>query len=310
MRQNKHPSLNVHRLQIFRTIFETSSINAAAKRLRMAQPTVSRHLAILEDEVDFSLFSRLPGRIEPTWEANRLYAETSGLSERLTYVQQSIDMIRAGEGEPLRIMAAASTCFELIPQALALWQKQVPRTEATLDSGRAVDQIRAIRAGEIDIGIAGSLEPLPGLRVTPMHRNKLVAAMPHTHLLAGKTEITLADFARHPCVLPSPAAPIGGMVLATFEQAGIRPMRLMTSFTPSFAIGLARSLDCVAITDEIVFRALRNDDIVSRPIIGIPEIELTCIEREGEPQRRTVEAFKVALLASLREMFPEPKHSV
>lgn len=298
--RKKRGGLNVQRLRIFRTIVETGSINGAAKRLGMAQPTVSRHLAVLEDELGFSLFTRDPGRIEPTWEANRLYVESAGLAERLTYVEQSIETIRSGEGEPLRIMAAASMCFDVLPKALALWHKSVPRTQATLDSGRAAEQIRAIRAGEIDIGVAGSLGTIPGLRITPMHHSRLVAVMPRDHFLAVRERITLADFARHPCVLPSPNAPIGGMVLKAFASAGIHPARLMTSFTPSFAIGLARALECVAISDELVFDALAREDIITRPIEGLPEIELVCIERERDPQRRVVEVFKESLQAVLR----------
>ncbi|MBN9677540.1 LysR family transcriptional regulator [Salipiger bermudensis] len=303
----KHPSragLNVQRLQIFRTIMEVGSISAAAKRLRMAQPTVSRHLAVLEDEVGFRLFTREPGRIDPTWEANRLYAETAGLAERLSYVEQTISTIRAGGGEPLRIMAASSMCFELLPKALARWQREIPMTEATLDSGRAVDQIRAIRAGEIDIGVAGSLGALPGLRVTPMYKSGLVAVMPRDHLLAQCDHVSLEDFARHPCVLPSGSAPIGATVLKTFDAAGISPLRVMTSFTPSFGIGLAKALDCIAITDELVFKALADDTIVARDIAGLPHVELVCLERQDTPQRRVIEAFKEALQETLQELFP------
>ncbi len=297
--------LNIHRLQIFRTIMETGSISAAAKRLRMAQPTVSRHLAVLEDELGFTLFTREPGRIDPTWEANRLYAESAGLAERLSYVEQSIATILAGEAEPLRIMAAPSMCFDLLPRTLARWRNEVPMTEATLDSGRAVEQIRAIRAGEIDIGVAGALGALPGLKVTPMHRNRLVAVMPQDHPLTARDKVALEDFADHSCILPSPSAPIGGMILKAFEDAGIRPARVMTSFTPSFSVGLARALDCVAITDELVFQALGTDNIVMRNVLGLPDIELVCLEQENNPQRRVVEVFKESLRLTLQDLFPE-----
>ncbi len=287
--------LNFQRIKIFRVIYEVGSIRQAARRLGLSQPTVSRHIAVLEDELGFALFAREKGRTEPTWEAQRFYSETTGLIEGMERVENNVEAIRVGEGEALRIMSATSVAFELLPKALEIWRRKVPRTEVTVDSGRAIEQIRAIRSGIIDVGLAGSVQPQAGLRITTLQEEKLVAIMPSTHPLASKEFVDLEDFAVYPSVLLSPHAPIGHTVMQAFERANVTPNKIMTSFAPSFAIGLVKALQCISIVDSLVYRALANEHVTARPVSTKLCFDMVFIENENSPPRRIVEAFKDAM---------------
>lgn len=287
--------LNLQRLEIFRMVFETSNISAAAKRLRLAQPTVSRHLAVLEDELGFQLFIRHQGRIEPTWEAFRLHADTASLFERLSAVEQAVVSIRNGSNEVLRIMAATSYSLRMLPLAIALWRKTAGETGLSVDVGSADKQIRALRTGEIDLAISGAVPAQAGLRITPFGRQELVAVVPQDHPLAAKTEIDLADYAQHPCVLLSPDAPVGATIQQAFTERGLTPLRTMTAVDPALAVGLAVGLGCPTIVDGIVFASLATPGVVRRPLAQPIAFDLVTLELASAPQRRTIASFQKSL---------------
>lgn len=291
--------LNLQRLEIFRAVFETGNISMAARRLQLAQPTVSRHLAMLEDELGFALFIRHPGRIEPTWEAFRLHADIAGLFERLTTVEEAVTAIRSGSDEVLRIMAATSYSLRMLPQAIALWRKGALATGLTtglsVDVGGAAKQIRALRAGEIDLAISGALPQQPGLRVTIFGRQALVAVLPRDHALAHQDRIALSDFSQHPCVLLSPDAPVGATVHQAFADQGIVPQRIMTAVDPPLAVGLAAGLGCLSIVDRIVFESLATPGLIMRPLDRRLEFDTVTLELDSSPPRRSIADFQAAL---------------
>ena len=196
-------------------------------------------------------------------------------------------------------MSATSVAFELLPKALEIWRHKVPRTEVTVDSGRAIEQIRAIRSGIIDVGLAGSVQPQAGLRISVLREETLVAVMPAGHPLARKAFVDLEDFAIYPSVLLSPHAPIGHTVMGAFERANVTPNKIMTSFAPSFAIGLVKALQCVSIVDSLVYRALANEHVTARPISTKLCFDMVFVENENSPQRRIVEAFKDSMREAL-----------
>ena len=59
-------SLKIQSLREFLTLSEVKNFNSAAERLFLSQPTISRHIKELEDELGVTLFSRSTRRVELT----------------------------------------------------------------------------------------------------------------------------------------------------------------------------------------------------------------------------------------------------
>ncbi|HGE6420792.1 TPA: LysR family transcriptional regulator, partial [Klebsiella variicola] len=62
-------------LEVFISIVQLGSVTAAAAQLAMSQPSVSKSLALIEQQMGFSLFERYQGKMQPTAEARALYKE-------------------------------------------------------------------------------------------------------------------------------------------------------------------------------------------------------------------------------------------
>ena len=81
-------------LEAFRAIMEHGTVTAAAERLGVSQPAVSKILAGLELEIGYPLFTRIKRRLAPTSEARLLAAEVTRLYHSLDRISEMAREIR------------------------------------------------------------------------------------------------------------------------------------------------------------------------------------------------------------------------
>ena len=292
--------VNLHRLQIFRTVFETLSVTEAARKLKLSQPTVSRHLALFERELELDLFDNIRGRLEPTWEAFRLYDDSNGLFERLRSVSSSVESIRQGAGESLKIMGSTALCMSILPSAVGRLYHQIPDLDIQVEGGGLRSQLDALREGTADVCVGGSAAHATDLRQTMIGRLPLVAVMPNGHPLAHKSVFDLHDLETHGSVMHNPNAPMGSMIAERLEEKGITLKRSMSAFTIPFAIGLARHTRLCTVVDSLTASFFMADDMKIMPLSEPLYVDLAMLELARKPSRRSAILFGEALAEAYR----------
>ena len=94
-RQGREPArLSLYRLEIFRCVADERGFRAAAQRLGISQPAVTRHVNLLETYFGGRLFERRGRGISLTLAGQRVYAMARTTLERVTAVQQSAALQR------------------------------------------------------------------------------------------------------------------------------------------------------------------------------------------------------------------------
>lgn len=287
--------INLHRLQVFRRVFETDSVSAAARSMRLSQPTVSRHIQIFEDELGLVLFRNVSGRLEPTWEAQRLYAESGGLFERLGQVEQSVDSIRRGQQEALRIMGTAALSGAVLAEAVGKLSRDFPELEIVVDAGRQSQQLPALREGSIDLAVGGAWGDRPELTQWTIGSMPLVAVLPLDHPRAREEVFDLAwlqgeDFVNH-----NLHAPLGSMVARELARRGITPRQRLTALSIPFAVSLARGAGACTIVDHISASGIDPAQMKVLPLTDPLGLDLTVTQLAARPERTPVRAFVAAM---------------
>ncbi|MEX1035298.1 MAG: LysR family transcriptional regulator [Sneathiella sp.] len=291
--------LSLQRLEIFRTVYETNNISEAARRLKLAQPTVSRHLRDFEASLKMRLFSNQGGRIKPTWEAHRLFEECSGSFERLRQIESAIEAIRGGRGESLRLMSVPSfLASSILPFAIRTVLEAFPEIDVSIDVGNSTTQIQALRDGNIDIGVASGLGNVPGITVEKIGDDDILMVVARNHPMAGKDEFPLSALETYPCILPSVQAPIGGFIARKLEELGIKPKKLMTAVSPAIVPGLVEELDCCAVLDHLTANAFAHLEIVAIPLSVDLKFEVQAIRNASAADRAVVDLY----IQSLKEV--------
>src|SRR5438046_5777388 len=119
-------------LRYFLAVGEALNFTKAAAQLRVAQPALSRQVQDLEDEIGVDWMKRSPRGVTLTAEGKLFLDEVRELLKR---ADESVEKVRAlarGEYGELHIGYAPSPTVEILPPALAAFQKAVPRVKVLL----------------------------------------------------------------------------------------------------------------------------------------------------------------------------------
>ena len=181
-------------IRSFLTVVEEGSLHRAAARLRISQPALSRQMQALEHELGGRLLERMATGVSPT-------AGGQTLTKRMGAVLASYDLAvkdtrRAlrGETDQVRI-AYVPSVQQYLRGPLREVRRSHPQTVLKLTTLLPGEQIIALRAGEIDIGITNeSGELLAGEFYTrSLAEIPSYIALPEQHRLATRDRVRLSD---------------------------------------------------------------------------------------------------------------------
>ena len=151
--------LSAKQIEIFYEVYRTSSMTAAAKRLQISQPSISKTLGVIEKNLNFKLFLRKGKKLIPTFEADALYEHASVVHSQLksfnaianTYKTRSIDFINIG--------TTPSLADSIIPQLIKQYSKLKPEVKFNLINLNSIDLIEDRYKPEIDLTICYNSKP-------------------------------------------------------------------------------------------------------------------------------------------------------
>ena len=129
--------MELRHLRYFLAVGEALNFMKAAAQLRVAQPALSRQVQDLEEEIGADLLKRSPRGVTLTAEGKLFLEEVRELLKR---TDESVEKVRAlarGEYGELHVGYAPSLTVEILPPALAAFQKVVPRVKLLLGLARA-----------------------------------------------------------------------------------------------------------------------------------------------------------------------------
>src|SRR4029434_2291097 len=123
----------------------------ASARLRVAQPALSRQMTDLEDEIGVDLMKRSPRGVTLTAEGKLFLDEVRELLKR---ADESVEKVRAlarGEYGELHVGYAPSPTVEILPPALAAFQKAFPRVRVLLHDLSQRELIDGLQDGTLEL---------------------------------------------------------------------------------------------------------------------------------------------------------------
>jgi len=113
-------------LRTFVTIVDTGSVTAAAQRLHIAQPSLSRQLRRFERELGLALFDRIERRLILSAAGHRFLPIARDLVTRADLARDAAASLRAGALSSVIISAPGTTLTDVIAPFLATWGPDDP----------------------------------------------------------------------------------------------------------------------------------------------------------------------------------------
>ncbi len=217
--------MKTHLLRYFVVLAEERHFGRAAQRLFITQPPLSTALKTLEEDLGVLLVERDAKhvRLTPAGEAFLLEAR-----KVLAQLQRAADVVRSvaqGTEGRLDVGITGSMVYRNVPQYCKAFEAQRPNVELCMHEMSTGEQLRALAAGDIDVGFLNIGYPPDDLELLTLESEILVACLPASHPLANNADIDLTEIAREDFVMfardVSPAN--YDNVIACMHQAGIHP---------------------------------------------------------------------------------------
>lgn len=184
--------MELRQLKHFLAVGESGSITAAAKKLRLTQPALSRQIKSLEEELDTSLLERGAHSITLTPAGEVLLSEARKL---LKASDAMIEKVKAtAVGEPLRVGYAPSLAGEFLSVAIGRFTQFHPRVRVSLFDWSSAEMRTGLTGGKLDVIVAA---PCQGhhesIQWVALREYGWQLVMPAGHPLAGKKVVAARD---------------------------------------------------------------------------------------------------------------------
>lgn len=194
--------MELRHLRYFVTVAEEGHITAAAERLGIQQPPLSRLIKSMERELDAQLFVRKPRGVVLTETGRALF---DGARTVLANLDEAVDRTRStARGERGRLSVGFTTTSAFNPftaQAIRAFRASYPLVQVTCEEQMSAALVERLRAGQIDAAFLWS-PPMDGIVVHPLIEDPLIVALPEGHALArAKRSIAIADLANEDFII-------------------------------------------------------------------------------------------------------------
>ena len=190
-------------LRYFLVVAKEQSFTKAAEQLHITQPTLSRQLAALEEELGCALFHRGGRSITLTDEGillKRRALEILDLEDRI------VDEFKGDAGVVDGVITVGCGEFaavEILAQIITRFKEKYPLVQIALHTGTADTTLDMMNKGLIDIGLflePTNTENLDYIRIQDSDR--WVVSMKPDDPLAQKEVVTKEDLLQLPLILP------------------------------------------------------------------------------------------------------------
>jgi len=268
--------MELRHLRYFVAVAEAGSLTEAAEReLHTSQPSLSRQIRDLEDEVGTPLLIRRARGIELT-PAGRAF---------LDHARVALAQVEAAAEAARRVAHPAKPCFAMgfltgheltwMPEALRILHQELPNVDVMVSSQYSPLLASALLKGTVDAAFLRREKGVPGLAYRLLVREPLMVIMPTDHRLAAHKAISPRDLTGETFVTVSSTAPVLRAIIDNYlKRSGIKITPAHQADHLSMGMSLIASTRGVGLLPAYAQNFLPRS-VTSRPLRGdAPTVDL------------------------------------
>lgn len=218
-------------LQYFLAVAREQSLSGAAESLHLSQPTLSRQLKDLEDELGKQLFTRSNKGIALTEEGMILRKRAEEIVQLMKKAEDEIALSDEAISGDVYIGAGESDVNRILGQAARQMQQTWPDIHYHISSGNAVFVLEQLDRGLIDFGLVyGSVDHSKYESIRLPFPDTFGVLMRRDSPLAEKEIISPEDLADKPLIL-SAQEEREGWQLARLISPDISRLNIVATYT-------------------------------------------------------------------------------
>jgi len=255
--------MNLHHLAVFHAVAESGSISAAAERLHISQPAISRQVREFEDTLDTVLFDRLPRGMRPTAAGETLAGYARRIFALEGQAETAMADLREMRSGHLSVGASTTIGNYLLPRVLAALARDYPGIRVTLEVGNTDDIQAQLLDDRLDVGLTEGLVESDELRVEVFLRDQLVVVAGAGTDPRPEQPYTIEELGALPWITREHGSGTRAVLERVLADRGLAPREVMALASTEAIKGAVAAGAGIAVVSSLTVAAeLQRGDLV------------------------------------------------
>lgn len=267
--------MDIRKIEAFSKVYENRSFSRAGKVLYLSQPTISAHVAALEQELEVQLFDRIGRTVVPTKAGDVLYRHARKIFEASELALSEIRRLQDRITGRLDIGGSTIPANYILPPLLARFWREYPEVVMDLRVSDSEEIVGQVRDNSLMLGVVGARYETADLQFVPIVGDSLVFVMT-PELRERFRKMATEDILRNvPWVMREDGSGTRMAMSTSLARLGIDMASLRTVIMVRNAGAMARCLSSgmgAAITSRITVEPeLQSGTLVT---LDLPELRM------------------------------------
>lgn len=211
--------MDTQHLQAFLAIAETGSFSSAAQRLHLTQPAVSKRIAILEEQLNTSLFDRIGRQVSLTQAGLSLLPTARNILQEVAAAQRAIADLKGDVQGKLSIATSHHIGLHRLPPYLRDYSRSYPEVKLDLHFLDSEQAFHEIIQGRFDLAVITLAEEMDSrIAADVIWRDQLRFVAAPTHPLATAERLSLMDLTPYQAIMPDMNTYTTRLIRTLFDQ--------------------------------------------------------------------------------------------
>lgn len=219
--------IELRKLRYLVMVADEGHVTRAAERLGIQQPPLTRQIRLLEADLGVTLFERLPRGVRVTEAGRVVVEEARDILARAARIPETAKRAARGEQGRLAVGYTSSAAFHpFVTQQIRAFRAARPGVILALAEDGTPELVSGLKEERLDAAfLRSTATDISGLTLEPLLEEKMVAAVPSDHRLAGAGKVALADLAEETFIFyRRPTGPgLYDAIMASCLAAGFSP---------------------------------------------------------------------------------------
>ncbi|SNT76638.1 LysR family transcriptional regulator [Paracoccus seriniphilus] len=261
--------MDFRQLRNFIQVVELSSITAAAERLNIAQPALSRQVKALEEELNVALLRRHGRGVMPTEEGIRLARRAKAILEDVADMAGDISGNRAPLSGTVTLGLPPTVSEILATHLIERTMDRYPEVKLRIISGFSGHVQDWLLRGKIDLGVAYEDQKSPSIKAQPIILEQLfLIQSAEKEGDRDGVPIPMHDALTKPLILPNPEHGLRRRVESISQDERIDlEVVLEIDILPTMLAFVERGLGSTILPLISVINHVRDGRLIARPIV-------------------------------------------
>lgn len=217
--------MNLNQLYYFQKIAKLQHYHQAAKELNISQPSLSRSISNLEDELGVSLFQKNGRNIELTKYGRIFLEHVNRILEEINIVENKMKSLAGSRSGHIDIGYVFPLAKTYIPRMVRNFLNQEQNHEITFSLSQEITSqlIVDLKVEKYDIIFGSYVPDEPKIEFIPVVNQEMVIITPPEHPLKHKSSLVLEDLLSYPVIGYDRTSGLGQYTHSIYRQNHMEP---------------------------------------------------------------------------------------